>query len=333
MQKSISYIAWCLYAIFLFVVFTILVDFKTAMIRTLAIITFQIVIFYSNLKWILPRFYEHKKYAIYIVINLTLLAVSLLFNLFLEQFTPHFIEHNTAQHQLELQHFTTEIILINSIPILLAIFISFFLFTLKRQQQQENQALSLLTAEKQFLVQQINPHFLFNTLNNIYFLTYKTSPKGSEAIMQLSKMLDYSLYGEKECNVRIKDEITYINNFIALYKLKDNEIKNIQFDYSNVNTHLKIAPMLLIPFVENAFKHGDIENNGHINIKLLTYKNMIEFNCKNSFVPKKNIDKTGGIGISNVTRRLELLYPNKHKLNIDKNHNDYNVLLKIETNV
>lgn len=335
MKNNFKYIiAWCLYAIFLFIVFNIIVDFKTALTRTAVMITFQIFIFYSNLKWILPRFYDHKKYVRYAFINLIMIVLSVWFNSFIEKFTPHYIKHSTEEHYLEMTHFNMEIIFINVIPILLIVFISFFLHTSEKQQQQEKRALALATAEKQFLVQQINPHFLFNALNNIYFLTYKTAPKGSTAIMQLSKMLDYSLYGEKQDRVSLKDEIAYITNFIELFKLKDSELTNIKFDYSKTDTTKNIAPLLLIPFVENAFKHGDIEDTdkGFISIELSTNDTEIVFTCINSYNPAKSVDSTKGIGVKNVSRRLDLLYPENHKLDFNKAENRFSVSLKINTN-
>ncbi len=334
MQKNLIHIIfWCLYAVFLFVVFNIILDFKTAIIRAFAIVFIQILIFYSNLKWILPHFYEHKKYAAYLFVNLAITVFSIGLNSFIERYTPYYITHNTVEHQSEVQHVNLEIILINIIPILLAIFISFFLYASKKRKQQEERALVLATAEKQFLIQQINPHFLFNALNNIYFLTYKTSPKGSAAIMQLSKMLDYSLYGEKQERVSLKEEVTYINNFIELFRLKDSKIVNIEFDHTKANLHKNIAPLLLIPFVENAFKHSDIEDttNGFISIELSTQDNEITFKCVNSFISKKSVDSTKGIGIKNVSRRLDLLYPQKHELEFKKSENRFSVLLKINT--
>lgn len=335
MRRSLIYIIiWSLYTASLFVVFNFAVDSKTAVIRTSTIVVTQILVFYSNLKWILPRFYEYKKYASYILLNLIIVVLSIVLNSYAERFTPHYIDH--ARHQLEAQHLiNVEVILMYAMPLTLALFLSFFLFVFQKQKSQEEKELAIITAEKQFLVQQINPHFLFNTLNNIYYLTYKTSPKGSETVMQLSKMLDYSLYGEKEGSVSLKDEVAYLENFIALYKLKDSSIENIGFDYTKAELHQKVAPMLLLPFVENAFKHGNIEDvdNGFITIELESKERHIIFNCSNSYSRDKTVDDTRGIGIANVTRRLELLYPGKHELKVDQTATEYSVSLKLTANV
>ncbi|MCF2873165.1 MULTISPECIES: sensor histidine kinase [unclassified Tenacibaculum] len=324
---------WSLYAVFLFVIFNLVTDRKTSIIKTSTIILSQTIVFYLNFKWILPRFYELKKYALYILTNLALVFTGIIISFFITKLTPQHIEHEEEFPHDDMVLDNLEIIVMNAMPIILIIFVSFFLYTFLKRKQQEEKELAIVTAEKSFLIQQTNPHFLFNTLNNIYSLTFDKAPRASKAIMQLSRMLDYSLYGEKEGTVSLNDEITYINNFIDLFKLKDKNISDISFNYSQSNLSQKIAPMLLIPFIENAFKHGNIEDtesNAYIKIELKSITNQIIFNCSNSFVHQKNVDKTGGIGIKNVTRRLELLYPNnKHQLEITNHENDFIVSLKI----
>ncbi len=219
-------------------------------------------------------------------------------------------------------------------PVLLAIFISFLFYNFSELKKREEKETLLAKAEKDFLISQINPHFLFNTLNNIYSLSVFNNAQSSSAIMQLSKMLDYSLYGSKKELVSLHEEIQHINNFIGLFKLKDDGIETITFDFVKANKTLKIAPMLLIPFVENAFKHGNVEDvkNGYIEIDLYTKQEQVIFKIKNSYRPKKSVDESSGIGIINVKRRLELLYPNKHQLHIEQKENDYIINLSITTN-
>lgn len=341
-------LAWVIYTLFLFFLFNWVSDSLSAFIRMFSIISVQIFVFYLNLKWILPIYYHTKRYLTYVTLNLMFVISGAILGEYLEERTPVY-----QSEVLELQEYYTknglfddmynkgtfeifdiEQLFSHAMPIVLIIFISYFMYNFHMRKQEEAKILAIITAEKNFLVQQINPHFLFNTLNNIYSLTYKTSPKGSEAVMQLSKMLDYSLYIMKERRVRLKDEIGYINNFIALFKLKDSAITNIAFDYSNANPSQKIAPLLLIPFVENAFKHGDIADakKGFVTIKIKTEDDCILFNCINSYQVKKNVDKTGGIGITNVSRRLELLYPDQHWLKIEEVENVFIISLKIKAN-
>ena len=334
-KTGVHIVVWSLYLVSLFIILNFAIDIKTALIRTSTLAIIQIIVFYSNLIWILPHFFENKKYQITILLNLVLIICGFGFNVFTEEYTPHSI-HLRLNNLSKNKHIDFELLFLNIMPLTLTLFISFILYNFKKQKVQEKREFEILSAEKQFLIQQINPHFLFNTLNNIYFLTYKTAPEGAKAIMQLSKMLDYSLYGEKTSSITLKDEIEYIKNFIALFKLKDSKIRNIKFDYSNIELSHKIAPMILIPFIENAFKHGDIESsaNGFIDIEMRSLENnFIYFECTNSFETNKSKDKTKGIGIANVTRRLELLYPNKHKLTITNLKNEFKVSLKLKINV
>lgn len=334
MQNKLTYgIVWCLYAAFLFVLFNQFTNTKTAAINTVTIVAVQLIVYQLNLKWILPKFYEVKKYRAYILANITLIILGVVWSSLVNNYTVVHDEHQHLETHHDLGIFHLEMVFMNALPTVIIIFISFFLYASQKQKQQEERTLALMRAEKNFLIQQINPHFLFNALNNIHFLTYKTSPKGSAAIMQLSKMLDYSLYGEREERVRLSDEVAYINNFIELFKLKDSSMINIDFDYSNADIDRRIAPLLLIPFIENAFKHGDIENteNGYVSIKLSTQDNAIFFTCVNSFNAKKSVDSTKGIGIKNVTRRLDLLYPKKHTIEFNNVDNQFSVHLKIDT--
>jgi hypothetical protein len=166
-------------------------------------------------------------------------------------------------------------------------------------------------AELLFLRSQVNPHFLFNTLNNIYSLVYEQSPKAPNAMLQLSELMRYILYEKKEL-VSVSREWSYIENFITLQKLRfDHELQsNIAV---NGNTDQQwIPPYLLIPFIENAFKHGDFRNDP-LNIRLNVSSARMDFEISNK-ISTRNKDESGGIGMDNVKRRLELLYPGKHAL-------------------
>ena len=190
-----------------------------------------------------------------------------------------------------------------------------------------------LNSELKFLKSQINPHFLFNTLNNIYSLSIVKSDKTPDMIMKLSDMLRYILY---ECSdkdkVPITKEVAYIRNYMDLQLLKDSEITNVHFE-EHIHENVPIAPMLLIPFIENSFKHSRIEDtkNGWITIRLEASRHSISFKIENS-LPQTEYrkDKTGGIGIENARRRLELLYSGNYQLQIDKKENSYSVDLQIK---
>ncbi|HEY4786656.1 MAG TPA: histidine kinase, partial [Bacteroidales bacterium] len=189
------------------------------------------------------------------------------------------------------------------------------------------------TSELALLRSQINPHFLFNTLNNIYSLVYQRSEDAPEAVMKLSEIMRYMLYEATSEKVLLANEINYLKSFIELQLLR---IKNREFVSFNVAGNFdgrKISPMLLIAFVENAFKHGVKRGiNPGIIINLDVLDNKLNFEVIN-YCRKNNTankDNTGGIGLTNIKRRLELLHPNKFKLDILNNEEVYHVKLQIE---
>jgi len=210
---------------------------------------------------------------------------------------------------------------------------------LKRQQLEQEQEASALKSENletelKFLKSQINPHFLFNALNNIYTLTYIEDDEAPEMILKLSDMLRYILYDCASREVPITKEINYLENYIELQRLKMDDLL-MQIDIGAFNPQVKIAPMLFIPFIENSFKHSKIEDTTHgwIKLKLWSENNQIHFQITNSKPQKKfTKDKVGGIGLQNVKRRLELLYPAKHHLTIQDTPQSFEVNLSLYTN-
>src|SRR6056297_2866930 len=184
-------------------------------------------------------------------------------------------------------------------------------------------------AELAMLQAQMNPHFFFNTLNNLYALTIKNSQKAPEVILKLSDMMRYTIYeGEKEL-VTLKDEIEYLRNYIELHKIRYKKSVDIQFE-KDIDTRLQVAPLLFIILLENAFKHGieTLTENAYIHMHLKEDEEYIYFEIENNFDPKE-VSSSNGIGLQNLQKRLSLLYPKKHKLVIDKTINTYKTTLKI----
>jgi len=202
-------------------------------------------------------------------------------------------------------------------------------FNRKREEEASLLREENLNSELKFLKSQINPHFLFNALNNLYALSVAQSSKAPEVVLKLSDMLRYIIY---ECNderVPISKEVQYIKNYIDLQLLKDDSISNIttHFEYESE----EIPPMLLIPFVENAFKHSKIEDTsfGWIKISLIANSNSLHFEVANSLPTTHQKDAVGGIGIQNVKKRLELMYPDQETLEIDNSGETYRTSLKL----
>jgi LytS/YehU family sensor histidine kinase len=186
-----------------------------------------------------------------------------------------------------------------------------------------------LIAELAFLKSQINPHFLFNSLNNIYSLAYQKAEKTPEAILKLSEIMRYMLYESNVDKVALSDEIRYLQNYIELQKLRFKDHIHIKFEIIGDLFGLKITPLILISFVENAFKHGiatDIDVPISITLNLSQGKLFFQVVNKKS---EMNKDMTGGIGLSNVKRRLELLYKGQYNLNIDDKNDIYRCELNL----
>ena len=189
-----------------------------------------------------------------------------------------------------------------------------------------------IESELKVLNSQINPHFLFNVLHNIYTLSYLKSEAAPKMILKLSDMLRYITYEGNKDLVSIDKEINYIRNYIDLQKLKHEKNENISVHIDVKSNHVMVPPMLFVPFIENSFKHSKIEDTekGWIEVNLKTENGKIFFHVANSIPGKKYTkDKTGGIGLKNVKRRLDLIYGNHYQLDISNKSEKFTVNLQI----
>ena len=200
----------------------------------------------------------------------------------------------------------------------------------RRRQQEKEAELKLLKA-------QLNPHFLFNTLNNLYGLAVVKSDVLPNLMLKLSDLLRYSLYETKEVFVPLDKEISYLENYISLEKIRLEEKTKINFSITGTVHQQQIAPMLLIVFVENAFKHlgKDDDSKSSVEITITVVENKLQFKCKNSYDSSKihaeNLEKgKSGIGLSNAKKRLALIYPEANNLSIKKQDGLFEVALKLE---
>ncbi|MDO5980977.1 sensor histidine kinase [Flavivirga spongiicola] len=186
--------------------------------------------------------------------------------------------------------------------------------------------LKLKEQQLNYLKMQIHPHFLFNTLNTMYGFALKKADDTPEMILKLSNLLDYLLYKVDKPFVLLTDDIDHIKDYIELEKMRFNETLNIHFSTQNISENIKIAPMLLLPFIENSFKHGTIKN-GLLSIKInITYRNKsIYFNIENTSTQSETYKN--GIGLENMQKRLDLLYKNNYTLNITKDSHFFKVNL------
>lgn len=192
--------------------------------------------------------------------------------------------------------------------------------------------LKLKEQELEYLKIQIHPHFLFNTLNTIYGLSLSKNEKTPEMILQLADLLDYILYETRKPLVWLKDEVNHITNYINLEKKRFQAALTIEFNCVEIPSTIEVAPMLLLPFIENSFKHGK-SSDGKLKISITLNLNneFLEFAVINSKDSEKSISECKGIGLENIQRRLDILYGNSSELRIEDKKDSFEVFLKLDT--
>jgi two-component system, LytTR family, sensor kinase len=220
---------------------------------------------------------------------------------------------------------------------LFLIFFSVGLRVLERHSHNEKLQKELekekLNSELAFLKNQISPHFFFNTLNNIYSLISINAEDSQKAVLKLSKLMRYLLYESEQGNTLLSSEIEFMNNYFDLMKLRTSEKISLNISFPENFDDIRIPPLLFIPFIENAFKHGiSYREKSFIEIKMTAGKDSISFRCVNSVVRSKEETDTShpGIGLENVSKRLLLLFPGRHELKINKTDKEFEVLLQIK---
>jgi sensor histidine kinase YesM len=194
----------------------------------------------------------------------------------------------------------------------MAIFIAMYIRYVMRQSEKKQKEVE---AELAWLKNQINPHFLFNTLNNISSLTQIDADKAQDTVMQLSDLLRYAMYETNKPKVALEGEVEFMRNYIELMKLRCNEMTCVNAQFIIHNSQLEVAPLLFISLIENAFKHGANSNApATIDISLTQQDDTLVFTCDNTNNPKPTKDRSGsGIGLENTRRRLNLLYSGRYQ--------------------
>lgn len=331
-----SLVAWLLFfAIVSWVIFEIS-DMQTAGLRTATFVVPQMVIFYVNLLWISCVLLEKgHKFAYFGTLAAMIIGHVLVFaplDIYMDEYFPIDVPHfkDRPAHLVYLGRMMSSFP-----PIIISALIWKSLQLSKKSKESLELKNKMLHAETRALKAQINPHFLFNSMNNIYSLSQMNSNKTGDAILNLSEILRFVTYESEKDRVSLEDELKQIKNFIALQFLKDDDHENITVNISEETAGLQIAPMLLLPFIENSFKHSNVENKetGWINIDIKIKDKHLKMDLSNSAVitaGKK--DGIGGVGMENVKKRLLLIYPEKHSLTIQQNKDTYRVLLDLTLN-
>ena len=296
-----------------------------------------IVIFttYINYLILIPKFLKRRKYILFTIGNILNISI---FSFFIFLVTISSYENVTIHGGDDFEHHI--IFTFSILYVVFFIIVSTLIYFAKEWYKLKDIANKLVLSEKEKIVSehnalkaQLNPHFLFNTLNNIYSFSITKSDKTPEVVLKLSGLMSYILYECKEDYVNIRKEIDFLNNYIELEQIRSKRI-NIVFNKDIDSPELMIAPLLFIPFVENAFKHSKSSSkDSNIRIGLTTNKNSdLYFYCKNNKGHKSNSadKKYKGVGLRNIKKRLSLLYDKKYDLKITDNKDIFIVELKLK---
>ena len=290
------------------------------------------LLFYANL-WLVERYFEKNHYVQFLLwatlLMLGIAAIRINLNDFFPPIRPSMVILSEGNK------WWAGAILTNILTLLVSTF--YQILEIRFRHEQQNMAIisKQNEAQLQFLRAQINPHFLFNTLNNIYSLAVVRSPQTAEMVMQLSKLLRYVVYDSKAEQIPLETEISHIEQYLQLFRMRSEEALDITFDVNGQIEGARLEPMLLIPLVENCCKHADFELNekAYIQIELSVEKGWLQFKTRNSKDDVQHVqkDKVGGVGLDNLRQRLELLYPGTHQFQVQdlEDHFEVNLRLKL----
>lgn len=282
---------------------------------------------YFNIFYLIPNYLSNKKFLIYCV----LLVLSTIILTPLQLFFLSIKASQYPDYQLALLQNQPWLFILTFLVVSASTIFKIVSDWARHQRERKELQTESMQSELRFLRSQINPHFLFNTLNNLYALTLKKSDKAPEIVLKLSEMMRYMLYECNERRVFLSKEVNYIRNYLDLERLRQGRNMDISFEVHGNVSNQKIAPLMFIPFLENSFKHGasnHLAEGGYVHIKLDIEENRVHLFIENSKpeIPVRHTGKkSGGIGLVNVKRRLKLLYPEQYKLKIEAQPNSYRV--------
>ncbi len=297
---------------------------------------FLVAFYYTNTQVLIPRLLTQKKWFWYILAVITcLILFSLIPRLFEEmiredmpeRFKSHKPRHHRSFFPYPFNGTTAVFFLVFTVSTCIKV-IQQWLHTEKRNEEVEKEK---LVTELSFLKSQINPHFLFNTLNNIYSLALVKSDATAGTVLKLSSIMRYVLNETKHDWVPLEKEIEFINHFIDLQKVRLTDKMTVQFNVTGNVEGQQIAPLILMPLVENAFKYGvSTKEQSAIIINVNVHDKGINFSVKNRVHrAENNLHDNTSIGLQNTRRRLELLYPEKHSLEVKEEGNEFIVNLSL----
>ena len=310
-------------------------EFKTALIGEAYSLPVKLLLIYFIFYYVIPLYLERSK--IWQLVGLLLLAFVVATILYRFEIVWVYFPINYPDRVVNIFSFQGMLLTVFDLFITLAAAVTVKLLRMHYKSLEFEQVLirEKLQSELNFLRAQTNPHFLFNTLNNLYVLARKKSDKTADAIMMLSKIMRFVLYECRAPRIAVGDEARVIQDYIELEKLRYNKRLRVDYEENLDNPHALIAPLLLLPFVENSFKHGASSTTGDVDIRinLLLHENDLVFSVENTvdsdFEIPANSNNGSGIGLKNVHRQLDLLYPGQYELTTGRADGFFKADLKI----
>lgn len=291
--------------------------------------------FYINYIFLIPELIQkRKKYWFFMIAFLLLIAGNVLFKTVVAVLNPddllHFIKKDGSTGTISVNEFIFSSTFSSGFILVCSCIIKFSVDWFSNERIQSSLESEKKDMELQFLKSQLNPHFLFNSLNNIYSLAYQKSEKTADAILKLSEIMRYMIYESNDSWVDLSKEVEYVTSFVELQKLRFKDGASIVITINGEIDGQKIVPLILISFVENAFKHGVANDpTDPIKINIIANQKILHFSVSNK-KSTTNKDAMGGVGLNNVERRLQLLYPDRYKLNIVNSATHYTTELMLD---
>ncbi|MGJ8744821.1 sensor histidine kinase [Polaribacter sp.] len=300
-------------------------------------IGFYAVIFYINYFVLIDTYLFSNKIVQFIFINLIIIVLSITLKEFFEDlFFEETLKKTTKKEGSgpPFKMFIYVQMLSYMVPLLFSIALKTTKRWIQTEAERKEAANVKLKSELQHLHYQLQPHFFFNSLNNIYALVDISPEQAKKSIHSLSKLMRYMLYETNDESILLSKEIDFMKKYIDLMKLRVSDKTIVKYNFPSEETGIKIAPLLFISLIENAFKHGvSASKQSTIVINISSQEKTVLFTIENDNFPKKSDDKSGsGIGLVNIEKRLKLLYPNKNSFKTSIQNNRFLAELKIETN-
>ncbi|WP_405604747.1 sensor histidine kinase [Polaribacter sp. Asnod1-A03] len=302
-------------------------------------LVFSAVIFYFNYFVLIDRFLFTKKTIWFLVINISLIAFFIFLketieSAFFQEFTRRKISENGEEIGPPFKMFIYVQMVSYMAPLLFSIAVKTTTRWVKTEAERKEAANFKLQSELQHLHYQLQPHFFFNSLNNIYAMVDISPDQAKTSIHSLSKLMRYMLYETNVEQVLLTKEIDFMKKYVDLMKLRVSDKTLVNYSFPVKETNIKIAPLLFISLIENAFKHGvSASKESLISINMTCKDKNVIFTIENDNYPKLTEDKSGsGIGLQNIVKRLELLYPQKHEFKTTLKADRFLVHLEIDTN-